>query len=121
MRLLFKGAKIADVYMIPAWHVNGRSVADYSIVDCGTGPVGAGAASSNLWIDSPSPEQPEGGWWRGPNSNRTDTQSAWADMKKRGTHTFAPGDLSAWLVSLGAAGPTLALEYEPAWFGIAPR
>jgi len=115
VRLLFKGDVFADVYMIPAWQVEGRTVADFSIVDCGSGAVAAGGPSSNLWIDSPSADQPQGGWWRGPTSDRLNTQSAWPDAKKPGIHTFNPGPLSAFLVSTGAQGPTLALEYFPAW------
>lgn len=117
VRLLFKGASLANVYMIPAWQVNGFAVADFSIVDCGTGLAAAGGPSSYLWIDSPSTEQPQGGWWRGPTSDRMNTRSAWPDARKPGTHTFAPGDLTAFLVTTGAQAPTLALEYYPAWYG----
>lgn len=121
VRLLFKGAKLADVYMIPAWQVGGRSVADFSIVDCGTGTPAAGGSSSSLWIDSPSTSQPRGGWWRGPTADRVNAQSAWPDAKKPGLHAFKPGRLSAFLVSTGAAGPTLELTYVPAWFGNAAK
>lgn len=119
VRLLFKGAKIADVYMVPAWQVGGRTVADFSIVDCGSGTVAAGGPSSNLWIDSPSVDQPQGGWWRGPTADRLNTQSAWPDAKKPGVHTFPPGLLTNFVISTGAAGPTSTLEYYPAWFGSA--
>lgn len=119
VRLLFKGAKLADIFMIPAWQVGGRPVADFSIVDCGSSTVAAGGSSSNLWIDSPSTDQPQGGWWRGPTSDRANAQSAWPDAKKPGIHAFNPGSLTAFLVSTGAAGPTLTLEYFPAWFGMA--
>lgn len=114
VRLLFKGAKMADVYFIPAWQVGGRPVADFSIVDCGSGTVAPGGASSSLWIDSPSVANDGlGAWWRGPTTDRTNVQSAWPDAKKTGVHTFRPGSLTAFLVSTGAAGPTLALEYPP--------
>lgn len=112
VRLLFKGAKFSDVFFIPAWEVGGRPVADFSIVDCGTGTVGAGLASSSLWIDSPAIENDGlGAWWRGPTTDRLNAQSAWPDAKKPGVHVFRPGSLTAFLVSTGAAGPTLALEY----------
>lgn len=119
VRLLFKGAKFADIYFIPAWEVGGRQVADYSIVDCGTGAVEPGGASSSLWIDTPSTSQPQGGWWRGPTADRLNAQSAWPDAKKPGVHAFKPGSLTAFLVSTGAQGPTMALEYYPAWVGSA--
>lgn len=119
VRLLFKGAKMSDVFVIPAWQVGGRPVADFSIVDCGTGTVEPGGPSSSLWIDTPSISQPQGGWWRGPTADRANAQSAWPDAKKPGVHAFNPGSLTAFLVSTGAAGPTLTLEYFPAWFGMA--
>ena len=117
VRLLFKGAKLANVYMIPAWQVGGRPVAEFGIVDCGLGTVAPGGASSSVWFDSPSVAQPRGGYWRGPTADRMNVQSAWPDLKKPARFTFAPGGLSAWIVSLGAAGPTLTLAYFPAWFG----
>ena len=115
VRLLFKGAVMANVYMIPAWQVGGSPVADFSIVDCGTGGASASGASSHLWIDSPDTDQPQGGWWRGPTADRLNTRSAWPAAKKPGIHTFRPGELSAFLVTTGAQGPTLALEYFPRW------
>lgn len=111
VRLLFKGAKMTDVYFIPAWEVGGSPVADFSIVDCGTGTVELGGASSSLWIDSPSATQPQGGWWRGPTDDRLNSQSAWPDAQKPGIHTFKPGSLTAFVVSTGASGPTVTLEY----------
>ena len=118
VRLTFKGVPMANVYMIPSWIVNGRPVADFSVVDCGTGTASIAGPSSNLWIDSPSARQPQGGWWRGPTADRMNTRSAWIDVKKPGVHTFNPGELSAFLVT-GAFAPTLALEYHPNWFGAA--
>lgn len=117
VRLLFKGASMANVYMIPAWRDGGRAVADYSIVDCGSGAASAAGPSSHLWIDSPSTDQPRGGWWRGPTDDRLNTRSAWADARRPGIHSFSPGRLSAFLVSTDAFGPTLELEYFPNWFG----
>lgn len=119
VRLLFKGAKVANVYMIPAWQVGGRPVADFSIVNCGTGAPAPGGSSSSLWIDSPSTDQPQGGWWRGPTPDRANAQSAWPDAKWPGVHAFNPGSLTAFVVSTGAQGPTSTLEYFPAWHGAA--
>lgn len=116
VRLIFKGDHLANVYMIPAWQVDGHPVADYSIVDCGTGTASAGGPSSHLWLDSPSVDQPRGGLWRGPTDDRLNTRSAWPDAKRPGIHTFRPGDLSAFLISTAAFGPTLELEYYPAWW-----
>lgn len=113
VRLLFKGAKMADVFFIPAWQVGGQPVADFSIVDCGTGTVGPGLASSSLWFDSPSPANDGRGLLlRGPTVDRRNAQRVTkSEAKKPGTHTFRPGGLTAFLVSLGAAGPTLTLRY----------
>lgn len=119
VRLLFKGALLSNVYMIPAWQKGGRPVADFSIVNCGAGTVGPGLASSSLWIDSPSVTQPQGGWWRGPTADRLNAQSAWPDAKKPGLHTFNPGLLTTFVVSTLAQGPTVTLDYYPAWLGAA--
>lgn len=119
VQLAFKGAKFSNVYMIPAWQVGGSSVADFSIVNCGANSVAMGFGSSHLWIDSPSTDQPQGGWWRGPTADRVSAQSAWPDAVKPGVHTFKPGPLTAFVVSTNAQGPTVALEYYPAWLGSA--
>lgn len=116
VRMLFKGAPMANVYMIPAWLDRGRPVADFSIVDCGTGAATAAGSSSHLWIDSPSPSQPQGAYWRGPTPDRLNTRSAWADVRKPAVHQFPAGELSAFLTT-AAQGPTLALRYSPAGFG----
>lgn len=119
VRLLCKGANLANLYMVPAWQVGGRPVADFSIVDCGTGTASAAGPSSHLWIDSPDAAQPQGGWWRGPTADRLNTRSAWPEAKKPGTHTFTPGGLTAFLASAAAQAPTLALEYYPRWQAMA--
>lgn len=115
VRLLFKGAKMANVYFIPAWEVNGWPVADFSIVDCGTGTVGPAAASSSLFLDAPSVMQSRGDYWRGPSPDRLNARSARdpSTLKKPGTHFFLPGAMTNFVVSLGAAGPTSTLRYPP--------
>lgn len=114
VRLIFKGAKLADVYFIPAWEVNGWPVADFSIMDCGSGTVEPGGASSSAWLDSPSiANDGLGDYSRGPTPDRANAQSAWPDLKVPGIHFFKPGGVTAFLVSTGAAGPTLTLEYFP--------
>jgi hypothetical protein len=45
-----------------------------TIVDCGTGTPSAGGPSNRLWIDAPSPDQPQGAIWRG---NADDRSDAW--------------------------------------------
>lgn len=117
VRLLFKGAKFADVFVIPARQSGGRQVADFSVVDCGTGTVSAAGASSSLWLDSPSIDQPQGGLWRGPTQVRTQARSAWPDARVPGVHVFRPGALTAFLVSTGSQAPGLTLEYHPRWLG----
>lgn len=98
---------VDNIYLLP---VEG----DLSIVDCGTGTVGP-AASSHLWIDSPSPDQPQGGYWRGATPNRSDALSAWSTTVVPGTHTFEAGPMLAFAVS-DAAGPTVSFEYFKSWF-----
>lgn len=119
VRLLFRGAVFSEIYLIPAWQEGGRPVADFSIVACGTGTVSSAGASSHLWIDTPSTAQPQGGWWRGPAEGRVGARSAWPDAKKPGVHALNPGMLTTFVVSTGAQGPRVELEYFPAWFGSA--
>ena len=117
VRLTFKGARFSELYMIPASSSGGHSVADFSILDLGTGTVSSSGASSNLWIDSPSADQPRGGLWRGPTSARLNTRSAYPDAKRPGQHSFEPGALTAFVIATNAQGPSLALSYFPSWFG----
>lgn len=121
VRMLFAATdfRIDNLYLIPAWQVGGRPVADFSIVDCGTGTVGIAGASSHLWIDSPSAEQPQGGYWRGPDASKQLAQAAWPDAVKPGLHVFEPGGLTAFVVSTNAQGPRVELTYFPAWHGSA--
>lgn len=118
-RLLFKGAKFANVYLVPAWQVGGRPVADFSIIDCGSGSPEPGGPSSHAWIDLPSADQPQGGRWRGASSDRANAISAWADTTWPGVHTFRPGGLTAFLVATGVQGATLTMEYHAAHVGMA--
>lgn len=102
-------AGVDNIYLLP---VEG----DLSIMDCGTGTVSAAAASSHLWIDSPSPEQPQGGYWRGATPTRADALSAWSTTVVPGTHTFEAGRMLAFAAS-DAAGPTVSFEFYKSWFG----
>lgn len=119
VRLTFKGDPLANCYLIPAWSVGGRPVADFSIIDCGTGLPAADGPSSFLWIDSPDANQPQGGYWRGPASDRLNARSAWPDAIAPGIHAFPPGEITAFLAVTASQAPTLALEYFPAWHGSA--
>lgn len=124
VRFEFSGAgagstRIDNLYLIPAWSVGGRPVADFSIIDCGSGTVAVGGPSSHLWIDSPSASQPQGGYWRGPDASKQLAVSAWPDATKPGLHVFEPGGLTAFVVSTEAQGPRVELTYYPAWHGSA--
>ena len=121
VRFLFSANnfRLDNLYLIPAWQVGGRPVADFSIVDCGSGVVGPGGSSSHLWIDSPSTSQPQGGYWRGPDATKQLARSAWADAAKPGLHVFEPGSLTAFVASTDAQGPRVELTYRPAWYGSA--
>lgn len=121
VRLLFAATnfRLDNVFLIPAWQVGGRSVADFSIIDCGSGTVSPSAASSHLWIDSPSANQPQGGYWRGPDATKVLARSAWPDADKPGLHAFEPGSITVFVVSTDAQGPRVELTYYPAWHGSA--
>lgn len=101
--------RLAEIFVVP-------EAADFSIVDCGTGSVSGALASSHLWIDSPSPEEPEGSWWRGPLEGRGNARSAWSSLVKPGRHVFTPGGMKVFVCSLNAQGPKVHLEYFPCGF-----
>ncbi|MCW2950824.1 MAG: hypothetical protein JWN41_1837, partial [Thermoleophilia bacterium] len=117
VRLVFtltSGGVLTDFFMVP-------EDADYSIVSCGgTGTVSASGASSHLWIDSPTPDQPLGAYWRGVAADRTDARrmSLLTEVLKPSVHTFPPGPMLAFLKSTNANGPTLTLEHTPWWLGM---
>lgn len=121
VRMLFAATdfRLDNLYLIPAWQVGGRPVADFTIVDCGRETVGTAAASSHFWIDSPSADQPQGGYWRGPSASKALARAAWPDVVKPGLHVFEPGDVTAFVVSTDAQGPRVELSYYPAWHGSA--
>lgn len=113
VRFRFKGDEAPsgfdDLYVFP---VEG----DLSLIDCGTGTVGPGA-SSHLWIDTPSPDQPQGGYWRGTTPTREDALSAWSTTVVPGTLTLPAGPVLAFVASSEAQGPTVTFDYFKAWFG----
>lgn len=121
VRFLFKATdyRLDDLLLIPAWQVGGRPVADYSIINCGTGTVESRGASSHLWLDSPSANQPQGAYWRGPQVSKQLAVSAWPDATKPGLHVFEPGGLTVFVASTAAQGPRVELTYFPAWHGSA--
>lgn len=106
VRFRFKsaaGASLDEVFALP-------TEGDLTIVDCGSGTVGA-TASSHLWIDSPSPEQPQGGYWRAATPLRADALSAWSSTAVPGVHTFDAGQMLAFVSATDAQGPTVSFDF----------
>lgn len=100
--------RIDDVYIAPV-------DAAVSVIDCGTGAVSATGASSYLWIDAPSIDQPGGGWWRGVSADRTNAVSAIPTARALGRHLMTPPRMRAFVTS-PAAGLSLYVDYVPQWF-----
>lgn len=112
VRFRFKGTSapvLDDLFVFP---VEG----DLTIIECGSGTVGPGA-SSHLWLDSPSPDQPQGGYWRGTDPTREDALSAWSSTVVPGVHSFEAGEMLAFAASSEAQGPTVTFDYRKSWFG----
>lgn len=111
IRFRFKSSSsiptMANLYVLP---VEG----DLTVIDCGTGTVGPGA-SSHLWLDSPSPEQPQGGYWRSSAPNRVNALSAWSTTVVPGTHVFEAGEMLAFAAA-DTPGVEVSFEYYKAWF-----
>lgn len=111
IRVRVKGSiPVADVFLIP-------EVADFTIAECGASTVSASGSSSHLWVDSPTTEQPMGGWWRGPVADRVNARrlNLVSELRKPGLHSFTPGTMYAFCVTTNADGPTVELEYYPRW------
>lgn len=110
IRVRVKGGNFAEVYLIP-------EAADFTIAECGSSTVSASGSSSHLWIDSPTPDLPSGGWWRGPESDGENRRrlSLVSELTKPGLHTFTPGQMLCFLTTTNAAGPTVSLSYYPHW------
>lgn len=114
VRFRVKGnVTLDEIYVLPV-------VGDLTIVDCGEGPVGSGA-SSHLWIDSPSPEQPQGGYWRSASPSRLNALSAWSTTTVPGVHSFDPGPMLAFIACTGAQGPTVSFDHYERWLAHAAR
>lgn len=116
VRFRFKGAATALLEELYVFPVEGR----LSVIDCGSGTVGP-SASSHLWIDSPSPEQPEGGYWRGATPTRQNAVSAWSTTIVPGVHVFEPGQMFTFAASSDAQGPTVSFDYFKRWMAHAPE
>lgn len=101
-------AELYDAFLLP-------TAGDLTIIDCGIGTVGTGA-SSHLWIDSPSADQPQGGYWCGTTPTRQDAVAAWSTTTVPGVHSFDAGQMLAFVVSTAAQGPTVSFDYFRRWF-----
>ena len=110
VRLKGSNTQFAEVFLIP-------EAADFTIASCGEAAVSASGSSSHLWVESPSPDQPQGGWWRGPTADGTDRRklNMVTELTKPGLHVFKPGRMLCFLTATKASGPTVNLTYHPHW------
>ena len=99
------GLDLDEIYLLPA-------EGDLTLVDCGTGVAASSEASSHLWIDSPSTNQPQGAFWRGTSPDRSNALSAWSVTTVPGLHVFEPGEMLAFVASTDAQGPTVTFDYH---------
>lgn len=109
IRFRFRGSSDPEFDEMYALPVGG----DTTIIDCG--------ASSHVWIDSPSPEQPQGGYWKGGTPTRSNALSAWSTTTVPGIHSFEPVPMLAFVASTSAQGPTVSFDYYKRWLAHAPE
>lgn len=81
----------------------------------GTGTPAVNGVSSHLWLDAPSPDQPNGGVWRGASDDRVMARSALADVIEPGQHLLYPPRTRVFLVTTGVVGASVTADYFPHW------
>lgn len=84
-----------------------------TILSVGTGAGAAAGDSTRVWIDAPSAEQPNGGWWRGISEDRANARSAIPDHVSLGRHVFAPPRVRVYVATPGVEGATSQIAYYP--------
>lgn len=105
------GAAIDEIWLCPL-------TGNLTIADLGVGTVSPSGASSNFWLDSASPTQPNGGWWKGASSDRTNSVSAVPNLIEPGDgHIFTPPRMLVYVASTNAVGPVVTTDYFPHAFG----
>lgn len=76
--------------------------------------------SSHLWIESPSPEWPQGSYWRGSSADRANALAAWSTTDVPGVHIYEAGQMLAF-VSAEAQGPSVTFDHFKRWLAHAPE
>lgn len=86
-----------------------------TIVDCGTGSPAAGAASNRLWIDAPTPANPNGGLYRGNASDRSDQWHAGGVALPWQVHDFDPAGMNVFVATQNTIDASTSLEHYRRW------
>lgn len=92
--------------------------ADLTHVRAGFGAATLGTAHSNVFLDAAS-LQNEGrpGLFVGTKSDRSDAfHPGYPAVQSFGRHPLAPPTVNLFIVTTGAANPTVTLRHRPAWF-----
>ena len=81
-------------------------------VNCGHGTTSASVAS-HLWIDAPSPTNPNPRILVGTNENRTDARAV--VPKSRGRHLMTPGEMLIYVLTGLSGAPEVMTAYYKRW------
>ena len=95
--------------------------AELTQVSCGTGTPASGGAANRLFLDAPNINN--GGLpaiYMGTAANRSDAYRP-TTITSWGSHKFCPPQTRLFVVTTGAASPTISLRHRPAWFTHAGR
>ena len=77
--------------------------------------------TTRVWIDLPSPDQPQGGVFVGTTASRSDARSlVGTAVQFGGAHQLAPPYTTVFVRTSGAA-PQVSLRYRPRWHTTAPK
>ena len=91
-----------------------------TIITAGTGTASTSADSSYVWVDAPSVELPNGGWFRGTSADRINARAvATTDLTSPGRHVFTPSSIRVYVATPNVAGSTARFDHYPTYHTMA--
>lgn len=91
-----------------------------TIITAGTGTASTSGDSSYVWVDAPSVELPNGGWFRGTSADRINARAvASSELTSPGRHVFTPSSIRVYVATPNVAGATARLDHYPTYHTMA--